>query len=591
MDNRRLFLFAALVLVAFLIYQAWMHDYGPKTPPPTAQTSTATTVAPAVTAAVAPEIPAAPGATTVTAATPSTATNRPTLQPGAPPAGQAIEVRTDLLAVTINTAGGELQRAELLKYPEELHKPARVQVLDNDPANLLVAQSGLQTHSGPAAPGSDALYSVSRTHYELAPGQKTLDVTLTWKSPAGLAVEKTYSFTRGSYQVGLRYTVHNGSAQTWSGAAYTQLENHYNITLPSGGIGGMFKSMFNVHRYDYQRMAMDDGSNGYQQHEFKDLAENPLNVTTTGGWISVVSLYFLAAVIPEDTNSAGKPAKNLYYTRALGNEHYLTGTISSLRTAAPGVSTSFSDHLFLGPKLQTLLPQIAPGLQLTVDYGKFTILAEPLFKLLNLLHRLVGNWGWAIILLTVLVKLVFYPLNHVAFRSMAKMRAVQPRLKALQERYKDDKQKLAQAQMEFYKKEKINPLGGCLPMVIQLPIFFALYYVLVYSVELRQQPWILWIHDLSAPDPYFILPILYGAIYFLQMHVQPQMINDKTQRMIFKFMPLVMVVFYAVFPSGLVLYYLPNSMLTVIQQWYINRSLGEHRHADQAAKGKPAKHK
>jgi YidC/Oxa1 family membrane protein insertase len=574
MDNRRLFLFAALVLVAFLIYQAWMRDYGPKTPSST-QTAVATTAAPAATVAVTPEIPAAPGATSATATTSGATAGGPVLRPGSQPAGQAIEVRTNLLDVTINTAGGELQRAELLKYPIELHKPATVKVLDSDPANLLVAQSGLQTHSGPAAPGLAAVYSASQTHYELAPGQKTLDVALTWKGPEGLSIEKIYTFTRDSYQVGLRYAIHNGSPQPWSGAEFVQFESHYNVNLPHG----IFASLFNVHRYDYQRMAMHDSNNGYQ------------HVTTTGGWTSVVALYFLAAVIPEDDNSAGKPAENLYYTRALGNEHYLTGTISALRTVAPGATASFADRLFLGPKLQTLLPQVAPGLQLTVDYGKFTIIAEPLFKLLNLLHRLVGNWGWAIILLTVLVKLVFYPLNHVAFRSMAKMRAVQPRLKALQERYKDDKQKLAQAQMEFYKKEKINPMGGCLPMIIQLPIFFALYYVLVYSVELRQQPWILWIHDLSAPDPYFILPILYGAVYLVQMHVQPQMISDKTQQIIFKFMPLVMVVFYAVFPSGLVLYYLPNSILTVIQQWYINRSLGQNQHMDKLAKSKSAKHK
>ena len=582
MDNRRLFLFAALVLVAFLIYQAWMHDYGPKTPL-VAQTATATTAVPAATvAATAPEIPTAPGATTAAVTTPSATTSVPAVRPASQPAGQAIKVRTDLLDVTINTASGELQRAELLGYPEELHKPARVQVLSNDPANLLVVQSGLQTHSGPAAPGIGALYSASQTHYELAPGQDTLNVTLTRKNTEGLSVTKTYTFTRGSYQVGLRYEVHNDTSQAWSGAEFVQFENHYNINLPHG----IFASLFNVHRYDYQRMAMHDSTNGYQQHEFKDFADKPLNVTATSGWTSVVSLYFLAAVIPEEANSASKSAENLYYTRALGNEYYLIGTISALRAVAAGASTSFSDRLFLGPKLQTLLPQVAPGLQLTVDYGKFTIIAEPLFKLLNLLHRLVGNWGWAIILLTVLVKLVFYPLNHVAFRSMAKMRAVQPRLKALQERYKDDKQKLAQAQMEFYKKEKINPLGGCLPMIIQLPIFFALYYVLVYSVELRQQPWVLWIHDLSAPDPYFILPILYGAVYFLQMHVQPQMISDKTQRMIFKFMPLMMVVFYAVFPSGLVLYYLPNSILTVIQQWFINRALGQNKRVDKAPKQK-----
>ena len=581
MDNRRLFLFAALIFVAFLIYQAWMHDYGPQIPSTAVQTSAATTAA-ATAATITPEIPNAPGAATAVAASTSKTATAIATPTKAPPAGQQIQIRTDLLDVVINTAGGDLQQVALLKYPEELKKPARVKVIDDNPANLLITQSGLQTHSGPSAPTHQALYTVAQTQYALASGEKTLKVTLTWSDTQGLKVLKTYTFTRGSYRIGLSYDIHNGSSQPWSGAEYIQFENHYNVQLPHGIAG-----MFSVHRYDYQRMAMYD-SNGYQQHEFADLASQPLNITAAGGWTAVVTNYFLAAVIPENHNAAGKSGDNLYYTRALDNEHYVTGTISALQTVAPGASAVFADKFFLGPKLQTLLPEIAPGLQLTVDYGKFTIIAEPLFKLLNFLHRLVGNWGWAIILLTILVKLVFYPLNHIAFRSMAKMRAAQPRLKAVQERYKDDKQKLAQVQMEFYKKEKINPVGGCLPMIVQLPIFFALYYVLVYSVELRQSPWILWIKDLSAPDPYFILPILYGAVYFVQMHIQPQLTTDKTQRMIFKFMPLMMVVFYAVFPSGLVLYYLPNSVFTIVQQWFINRSFDENqlKHADKGGKRK-----
>ncbi|MDE2460257.1 MAG: membrane protein insertase YidC [Gammaproteobacteria bacterium] len=578
MDNRRLFLFAALIMVAFLIYQAWMQDYGPKPPPPTAQTSTATAAAAAASAAV-PEIPAAPGSASVAIAPAVKPAVTPTPQVSAAPVGEPIEVRTDLLDVTINTAGGALQRAELRDYPEELHKPARVKVLDSEPADLMVAQSGLQTHSGPVAPSDTALYTASQTQYQLPLGQDSLAVTLSWKSPTGLTVDKIYTFHRGSYQVDLRYEVHNASTQAWSGAAYAQFESRYNVDLPHG----FFASMFSVHRYDYQRMALD-GSGGYQQYEFKDVADKPVNVTSTGGWTSVVTLYFLSAVIPGDQN-----ASNLYYARSLGDGRYLVGTIGALKTVAAGASASFADKFYLGPKLQTLLPQVAPGLQLTVDYGKFTIIAEPLFKLLNFLHRLVGNWGWAIILLTVLVKLVFFPLNQVAFRSMAKMRAAQPRIKALQERYKDEKQKLAQAQMEFYKKEKINPLGGCLPMIIQLPIFFALYYVLVYSVELRQQPWILWIHDLSAPDPYFILPILYGLVLLVQYHIQPQMTTDRTQQRIMKFAPAIFAVFYAVFPSGLVLYYFPNSILTIGQQWWINRRYdveGKRHQKDKALKPK-----
>ncbi|MHB8404930.1 MAG: membrane protein insertase YidC [Gammaproteobacteria bacterium] len=568
MDNRRLFLFAALVFVAFLIYQAWMHDYGPQTPAPQ-------TVATATLATPVPEIPTAPNASVPAANTASNAVAAPATSTPERPRGEQIHVRTDVLDVIIDTAGGDIREAELPAYPVELKKPQLVKVLNSDAAELLIAQSGLQTHSGPTAPTHEALYSASRSQYDLAPDQKTLSVTLIWKDQQGLEVLKTYSFTRGSYQIGLTYSVHNGSSEPWSGAQYLQFETHY--TQESHGL-------FSPHRYDYQRVAMHDNS-GYHQFEFTALTETPLNKTTSGGWIAVVNHYFLAAVIPEDPalakNFAGDHQENLYYTRSLSDSRYFVGTITALKTVAAGASATFADKFFIGPKLQTRLAQVAPGLELTVDYGKLTIIAEPIFKLLNLIHRFIGNWGWSILVLTLLFKLVFYPLNQISGRSMAKMRRVQPRLKALQERYKEDKQRLGQATMEFYKKEKINPMGGCLPMLVQMPIFFALYYVLVYSVELRQSPWLGWIHDLSAPDPYYILPVLYGVVMFIQQRISPQPTTDKMQQRIMMAMPLGIAVLYAVLPSGLALYYVANSMLTIIQQWRINRVVGldNHKHA------------
>ncbi|MGA9853132.1 MAG: membrane protein insertase YidC [Gammaproteobacteria bacterium] len=578
MDNRRLFLFAALIFVAFLIYQAWMHDYGPKTPPPVAQTTSSPA---ASTAASVPEIPAAPGAApAATTATSATAAPTSASTPASLPQGNEIHVHTDVLDVIINTAGGDIRQVELLKYPEELKKPGLVKALNSNDADLLIAQSGLQTRSGPLAPTHEALYTASRTQYDLAPNETTLTVALSWKNPQGLEVQKTYTFIRGSYQIELAYSVRNGSTQPWSGAQYTQFENHYVQES---------HSLFSVQRYDYQRMAMHD-SDGYHQYEFKDLTEKPVSVTTSRGWAAVVNHYFLVAVIPEDQNpsqsAAGKPAVNLYYTRALGNENYLVGTITALKTVAPGASTTFADKFFIGPKLQTRLAQVAPGLELTVDYGKLTIISEPIFKLLNLIHRFIGNWGWSILVLTLLFKLLFYPLNQISGRSMAKMRRVQPRLKALQARYKDDKARLGQATMEFYKKEKINPMGGCLPMLVQMPIFFALYYVLVYSVELRQSPWLGWIHDLSAPDPYYILPVVYGVVMFIQQRISPQPTTDKMQQRIMMAMPLGIVVLYAVLPSGLALYYVANSVLTIVQQWRINHVVGldNRKHAEKEKK-------
>ncbi|MGH8307215.1 MAG: membrane protein insertase YidC [Gammaproteobacteria bacterium] len=573
MDNRRLFLFAALIFVAFLIYQAWVHDYGPKTAAPAAQT-TSSPAASSVASAPAPEIPTAPNAATSTSVTSKTSAAASVSEAVTIPKGQEIHVRTDVLDVVINTAGGDIQQAELLKYPVELKKPELVKVLNSNDAELLIMQSGLQTHSGPIAPADKALYTASQTRYELTPDQKTLAVTLTWKDKQGLDIHKTYTFTRGSYQIGLAYNILNGTQETWSGAQYTQFENHYVQES---------HSLFSVQRYDYQSVSLHD-STDYHQYEFKDLADKPVNTTTPGGWIAVVNHYFLAAVIPDDHNSlqgAVKTTPNLYYTRALGNEHFLVGTITSLKTVAPGASTTFADKFFVGPKLQTRLAQVAPGLELTVDYGKLTIIAEPIFKLLNLVHRFIGNWGWSILVLTLLFKLLFYPLNQISGRSMAKMRRVQPRLKALQERYKDEKQRLGQATMEFYKKEKINPMGGCLPMLVQMPIFFALYYVLVYSVELRQSPWLGWIHDLSAPDPYYILPVVYGVVMFVQQRISPQPTTDKMQQRIMMVMPLGIAVLYAVLPSGLALYYVANSVLTIVQQWRINHVVGvdDRKHA------------
>ncbi|MGA9854556.1 MAG: membrane protein insertase YidC [Gammaproteobacteria bacterium] len=557
MDNRRLFLFAALVMVAFLIYQAWMQDYGPKTPAPQP-------VAANTTAASTPEIPTAPNGSAPATKVASNAVAVPSSTVNSPLEGKQIHVRTDVLDVIIDTAGGDIRQAELLKYPVELKKPQLVKVLNSDNAELLIAQSGLQTHSGPAAPTHEALYTASQHQYELAPDQKTLSVTLSWKDQQGLEVLKTYTFTRGSYQIALSYSVHNGSSETWSGAQYLQFENQY--TQES-------HSLFSVQRYDYQRVALYD-SDGYHQYEFKDLTETPINKTSVGGWISVVNHYFLAAVIPEDRATATKTPDNLYYTRSLGDSRYFVGTITALKTVNPDGNATFEDKFFIGPKLQTRLAQVAPGLELTVDYGKLTIIAEPIFKLLNLIHRFIGNWGWSILVLTLLFKLLFYPLNQISGRSMAKMRRVQPRLKALQERYKDDKQKLGQATMEFYKKEKINPMGGCLPMLVQMPIFFALYYVLVYSVELRQSPWLGWIHDLSAPDPLYILPVVYGVVMFIQQRISPQPTTDKMQQRIMMAMPLGIAVLYAVLPSGLALYYVANSILTIAQQWRINSIVG-----------------
>lgn len=535
MDNRRVFLFAALVFIGFLIYQAWMQDYGPK-PEPAAETPATQTVPAASTgtagAVAAAAIPGAVAAPTV--------------------AGREIHVRTDVLDLVINTAGGDIRRADLLEYPEDLKNPDKhVRLLDDADAKLLVMQSGLQTSAG--VPVANAVYTASHDDYFLSAGTDALDVSLSWQDGHGLKVDKTYHLKRGSYEIGLSYAVHNDGSVAWSGAAYTQWESRY--TAPG-------KGFFNVARYDYQRLAVH-GADGYQQYEFNDLADKPLSATQPDGWMAVVEHYFLAAVI------APAAGQNLYYAKALGDGRYVSGVSGPAMSVAAGGAADFTSRLYIGPKLQTKLAAVAPGLELTVDYGKLTILAQPIFWVLDHIERLVKNWGWSILLLTVLFKALTYKLNEISGRSMAKMRQVQPRIKAIQERYADDRQRMSQAMMDLYKKEKINPASGCFPILIQIPIFFALYYVLVYSVELRHAPWMLWIQDLSAPDPYWVLPFVYGGAMFIQTHLQPQP-ADKTQALMMKIMPVALIAMYIILPSGLVLYYLANSLITIAQQRYIN---------------------
>ena len=546
MDNRRIFLLAALGIVAFAIYQSWMLDYGPK---PTADQAApaASTATPVASSAAAPVASSATGAGAAAAVVaPGVA--------GVLPKGQPIHVRTDVLDLTLDTAGGDIREAALLKYPETLKDPSKpVRVLDDSDATLMVLQGGLQAQQG-GAPGADARFTTPQTDYTLADGSDTLKVALTWNDGQGLTLVKTYTLKRGSYQIAVDYSVQNAGKAPWTGSAWLQWQNHW--TAPH-------TSLFSgTARYEYQRFAMHGGK-GYQQLDFNKIGETPVSQTEDGGWVAVVEHYFLEAIIP------AAQQKNLYYSKQAGDSRFVTGTVSAAKTVAPGASADYAATLYIGPKLQTQLAAVATNMELTVDYGKLTILAEPLFWLLEHIENFVGNWGWSILILTLLIKAITYKLNEMAGRSMAKMRQVQPRIKALQDRYKDDRQKLSQAMMELYKKEKINPTSSCLPIVIQIPIFFALFYVLTDSIELRHAPWMLWIHDLSAPDPYYVLPVIYGVAMFIQQHLQPQP-ADKTQAMMMKVMPLALLFLYAVLPSGLVLYYLANSIITIVQQRYIN---------------------
>lgn len=540
MENQRVFLFAALLFVLFLIWQAWQKDYAPA---PASATSVSETTA---------TLPAGDNTALPTVATPT----QPATTPAAPaallPAGDLITVATDVLEVEINTAGGALQTARLLDYAQSSEDSAPVALLH--PTPVFVAQSGLRGYEEREAPGVAALYRADQHRYQLAEGKDTVSVTLHWQD-AGLTVEKTYTFTRGSYQVDLRTTVHNIGDTNWQGDAFVQLQQQHQESE-----GGTLQPRV------YSGPAWYDGEH-YQKIELDELTALNSEAFATairGGWAAVVHHYFLAAILPP------ADAAVRYFTRQPGAEQYIIGYVLPAQSVAPGASAQFDSRLFLGPKLQDRLAGVAPGLDRAVDYGVLTIIAQPLFWLLEKIHGLLGNWGWAIIVLTLLIKILFYKPSEISGRSMAKMRKIAPRLKTLKERYADDRQRYSMAMMELYKQEKINPAAGCLPMLIQLPVFFALYWVLLYSVELRQAPWILWIHDLTTRDPYFVLPVLVGAAMFFQQKMNPPP-PDPMQAKVMAFMPLIMLAFSIFMPAGLVLYWFVNTLLSAAQQWQINR--------------------
>ena len=540
MDNQRLFLFVALSLILLLIWQAWLQDYGPKTAPTVATALAQTAPAPAA----APDVP---NAAAQTAAAPSATPAAANI-----PAGQRIHIITDLLDLELDTLGGDIHKADLLAYPQtESKSSAPFRLLNDTPPDIFMPQSGLLADG---APDHHALYSAANDEYRLAPGAQQLEVRLHWQSPAGLRVDKVYTLKRGSYVVALRYEVANAGSTVWKGRAYEQLQHgtpqkasRYGISTYTGGV---------IYSPDEK----------YKKVKFEDMAKQPLSRDFNNGWAAMIQHYFVGAWIPEPQLTSH------YYSKALDDGHYVLGLVSPELSVAPQDKGVFSARLYAGPKLQDHLAEVAPGLELTVDYGSLTFIAQPIFWLLKHIHRLVGNWGWAIILLTMLIKAGFYKLSETSYRSMANMRKLQPRMQALKERFGDDKQKLNQAMMDLYKKEKINPLGGCLPILVQIPVFIALYWVLIETVEMRQAPWILWIQDLSSADPYFVLPLIMGVTMFAQQKLNPTPIDPMQAKMMMA-MPVIFTVFFAFFPAGLVLYWVVNNTLSIAQQWVITRRI------------------
>jgi YidC/Oxa1 family membrane protein insertase len=579
MPNTRVMLWVALAAILFLNYEAWMRDY-PATLSGTSQSAIGSTAGSSKLGETVPQADTPRAATTGTpaAGTPTAAPASPAQAEtplgaaaptpaiasadtaavdagAAPAAGPPLRVVTDVLDIAINLKGGELDRADILQYP--LHKdtpnvPVRLLNHDSDDS-LYLLQTGLIGGASEAAPTHLATWTSAERSYVLPAGADELRVPLTWTDGHGLTVTKTFTFKRGSYGIGLTYDVRNDSGAVRSLAPYSQFLRHWVKAS---------RSYFDVETYSFKGPAVYDGTKA-EDLKVDNEADSKFSQTITNGWIASLQHHFVSAIVPE----AGQPTK---VQLQVEGQRYLLSATGPMTTIPAGGRAQFQEKLFVGPKLQTQLAATGPQLERTVDYGKLTVLAHPLFMVLMYIHGLIGNWGWAIIIVTALIKLLFYPLSQASGRSMAKMRAIAPRMKQIQESYKDDREKLGRAMMELYKKEKINPLAGCLPMVVQIPFFISFYWVLLESVEMRQAPFLLWINDLSSRDPFFVLPLLMGGAMFAQFKLNPAP-PDPMQAKIMQFMPLVMTGMMAWFPSGLVLYWLTNTVLSIVQQWRVNQ--------------------
>ena len=556
MDNQRLLIWATFGLLLWMTYQAWVQDYGP----PTAAREPATVDEQLAPLADTPGLPALPAESVDT---PQLADNAPALdvatQNDSEQLAPVIRVQTDVLELEISTIGGTLQRASMRQYPVAKDQPdVLMELLSPGQAELGMIQTGLNSAGDGAKANHTAQFQAQATEYVLGNADELL-VPLTWTDGQGVTVEKTLRFTRGSYRIDITQRLINDSDIDWRGAVYAQLLRRSRDAE---------RSMFDVDTYSFDGPIIYDGEKSEKLKRDDLLSDGPYSVQSTNGWLGAIEHHFLSAIVP--------PADEqfVYNISARGNVSLasLIGTPSVI--VGPGETHEFETTVFVGPKLQAQLEEIAESLKLTVDYGWLTIISQPLFWLLSFVYSFVGNWGVAIITVTILIKAAFYKLTEASGRSMAKMREIQPRMKALQDRYKDDRQALSQAMMELYKREKVNPAAGCLPILIQMPFFLAFYWVLLESVEMRQAPFALWITDLSSKDPYFILPIIMGVAMLFQQKLNPTP-GDPVQAKVLQIMPIMFTVFFAFFPSGLVLYWVTNTGLSIAQQWYINKVVHE----------------
>ena len=543
MDQRRIFLFLIFAFSVVMLWDSWLRYNQPAAP------------AAQVTAA---------GESAVPGAVPTVSQG---LAAGSVPAvaGQAAEtvgsqprvtIRTDVLVAEVSAQGGDIVRLELPKHKSNADRSRNFVLFDDGSgAHVYLAQSGL---IGDGLPNHKTLFRLPEGELVLADGQDTLTLRLEAEEQDGVKVAKLLTFRRGSYVVDVAYEIDNGGTNALAPHAYFQFtrDGKPAEAVEVFGVNTFTGPAVFTDEHKFQKVTFDEIDKG--KAKFADKASD--------GWLAMVQHYFVGAWIPE------QGVQREYFARKVGPEFYSAGVILPVAAIAPGQSGTVSTRLYAGPQEQGKLEEVAHGLDLVVDYGWLTVIAAPLFWVLSWLHKLTGNWGWAIILVTVLIKLAFFPLSAASYKSMAKMRVLGPRMQRLKELYGNDKARMQQEMMEMYRKEKINPLGGCLPILVQIPVFIALYWVLLGSVDMRHAPWILWIEDLSTKDPYFILPIIMGVSMMIQMKLNPTP-PDPIQAKIMMVLPIVFTFMFLWFPSGLVLYWVVNNILSIAQQWQITRMI------------------
>jgi len=559
MDKQRLVLFSAMAIIVYLLILAWNDDYGQPAEPAVVQTQQQLSgnleladSLPAGEQTAASDLPSATAAVdSVPTATAQTAVQ-------AKPSQQTIQVETDVFSISINTRGGDIVYAGLTQFPRVIEQPDNpFLLLQNNAERVFVAQSGLIGTDGPdAAKTGRPVYQTSQAKYQMADDEETLSVDLLLNHN-GVEITKRFTFTRGDYLINVEYLINNQSSQNWQGNFFAQLKRDNSADPSKTTSMGMAS---------YLGAATTTSEDNYKKVDFDDIDDTPFKEKSTGGWIAILQHYFVTAWVPN------KNQLHTFEVRKNSQGENIAGLVSPATIVAPGESITLGAQLYGGPKYQKRLEEISPNLELTVDYGFLFFIGQPLFWLLTFFHSFIGNWGWAIIFTTVVIKLVFFPLSAASYRSMANMRRVGPEMARIKELHGNDRQKMSSAMMELYKKEKINPLGGCLPILVQMPVFIALYWVLMESVELRQAPFMFWLTDLSLKDPLFILPILMGVTMFGQQMLNPTP-PDPTQAKVMKMMPIMFTFFFLWFPSGLVLYWVSNNLLSIAQQWVITRKI------------------